>query len=204
MLEHTQSHFSKDYEFCYIVGSFAITAPNLRTPNSDIDVICSMEMNETEIRYLIKQKFPNLPHDIPIDIAYKQPENGIIERKICYWQNKNDYITLKYNKHIHLKMIHHPINLPSVCRNPNKTELFSYLDESKIIDMYNPYHCYKSIKNHYGLEEFNNVLNGSCLDTEVKNIIKDLLDGSKLSKLSNGKIKIDRHTHTVIDYQSDG
>lgn len=195
MIEYIKSFFlPNDYKFCYIVGSFAKTAPNFRTPDSDIDIVCSNGFDEFEIRYFIKQRFPYVPSDIHIDISKKCPDNGIVTHTICYWQNENEYIMLRGNRNIRFVSVRNTIDLPSVVRDPNKTMLSSYLNHSKIIDIGSPIHFSRSVNKHYGFTEFNTVLNNSSLDITEKTVIRKLLNDPYTDN-----IKIDRDAHTITN-----
>ena len=201
-LKKEKNENSGSDKFCYIVGSFASTAPNLRTPISDIDIICSKHVDEFEIRYHLKKKFPNIPSDIPLDIKYLTPTNGVISYQICYWQEPK-CIPIIDNSNIKPVGIHGEINLPALVRNPKKKDLISYLNNSKQIEITHPIHFENSVKNHYNAKEFVDVLNTSNLDYEEKNIIKKLLDASTIgqNKYKNNYVNItlDRENKSISD-----
>ncbi len=120
----------------FIVGLFAETAPNLRTPNSDIDVICSDNLNEKQIRNLIQAKFPNIPTDIKLDLIQSKPINGIIYFPYCYWQN-DSYLTLLNNCDIQISSKIYGKTLTCMIRNPNKNDLHYYLNNNNTFEIIN-------------------------------------------------------------------
>src|SRR5581483_219791 len=123
MLNYINSFFIKKPnnryppKFCYIIGSFAYTAPLLRTPESDIDILCSRDMDEFEIRYYLEKKFPQLPRNIQLDIKHTEPNSGKIDYIICYWQ-QGKYIALVDNKEVTPIAYRKPKTLTCILRDP--------------------------------------------------------------------------------------
>jgi len=196
MLTYFKSYFQKEENgpknFCYIVGSFASTAPKLRTPKSDIDVICSTDVDENEIRYHLKKRYPNIPPTIPIDIKYVTPTSeNVINYQVCYWQDAK-YLPLIENSNIRLNSVRKEKTLPCVVRNPNKQELSTYLNTAKKIDVSHPLHYTNSIKNHYGEFNFHSTVNSSNLGYQEKNMLKNLLG-------ANGSVN---ENHIIIDIEN--
>ena len=166
-------------KFCYVVGSFAHTAPNFRTPKSDIDVLSSVDFDNYEIEYLIKQKYPDIPSNTKIDIHYAKPDpsNKKVTHRICYWQEKK-YISLINNPSITLHIILDDKDLPSVIRNPNVTELIKYLNDPASIEikLHTSIHIYRSIKRHYKKNNYISVVDKSNMDLANKNILKTFVN----------------------------
>jgi len=200
-MEYVLSFFkrkrSTNNKFCYIIGSFANTAPNLRTPQSDIDIICSTNIDEFEIRYFLKKEYPNIPPDIKLDIHYSTPVNNTVEYNICYWQN-SAYLPLISNNSIHMVPVRGNIDLPSVLRNEKNNDLPEYFNKVKKIEISHPIHFANSIKNHYGIDKFINTLNSSSLGYQEKNLLKNLLQINKISS----SVHDDNYTHISIDKET--
>lgn len=177
MFSYIRSFFlPNDNKFCYVVGSFAVTAPNLRTSESDIDIVCSEKMSQCEIRHYLHNKYPHLPNDIPIDVHFGIPENGVVKYKICYWQHSNDHIMLRGCRGVRLLGVRDLPDLPSVVRDPNKEALFTYLNDYDDINVGHPVHLKKSINKHYGMDDFNDALMRSKLSHDDKSKIMGLLN----------------------------
>jgi len=136
-------------DFCFIVGSFAYTAPNLRNASSDIDILSSENFSEEDIRRILLDKYPNLSKDVPLDISYRAPAN--LSFKIAYWQEEKCISLSLTNVKIHF--IKTPIDIPNALRHPDKREFINYVTTSETIDFYNTRGLLKSIR-HYGEEDF--------------------------------------------------
>lgn len=160
-------------KFCYIVGSFATTAPVRRTANSNIDIICSENVDESNIRHHLKIKYPNLPNDVPLTIHRKKSVDGIVQYGICYWQ-KGMRIKLFSNQQIILLATHDPIDLPSVIRDPCKENLVEYLNSAKQLVINCPKKFYDSVNYHYCKTEFSKIILDAKLDDEEILILKYL------------------------------
>jgi len=203
---------NKSNKFCYIIGSFAITAPILRTPNSDVDIVCSNDMDEFEVRYYLNKKYPNLASNIKLDIQYIKPVDGKIIFGICYWQKSiNKYsIELIRNNNFKLCPYINEIDLATIVRHPNKSKVKEYIESNNNIKITNNNHCHKSIKNHYGICDFKNTINNSNLNYQEKNIIKNLLiypndySTNKLDRVSINKqkqiINVNNSTYTFYRF----
>jgi hypothetical protein len=160
--------------FCFIRGSFAETAPQLRRPDSDIDIICSENFTEQEIRLLLKQKYPDLPSDVKLDISHKTPKNGVINFKHSYW-SPGPYIELTngsgpgnlFHK-VKVKNIPLPMDFINTLRDPNKQCFKSYLLMTPKIDITPtrptirvlPDSYMNAINRHYGLHHYVNAITG--------------------------------------------
>lgn len=204
-LSNERNDNNKPNKFCYIIGSFASTAPNLRTPKSDVDILCSTNIDEFQIRHYLKQKYPNLPANIPLDIKYVKAENGSADYPICYWQNPK-YIPIIDNQNIKPRGVPGIIDLPSVARNPDKNELVRYLNQCKQIDLTHPIHFANSVRNHYGENDFLRALNHTNLGYQEKHILAGLsnnnLSGHKFFSINreNNLVTGSVGTHNYFDF----
>lgn len=201
MLEYLKSILfpPKQEKFCYIIGSFAVTAPILRTPESDIDIVCSENMDEFEIRYYLKKLYPSIDNKIKLDVHYVKPDRRIVKYDICYWQEPKS-IPLINNKRIILEAIKDGKDMPSLIRDPNKEPLIKYLKTEPILDIGSASRFNKSTKKNCDIDIFNKIIK-SQLPIEEQNILHAILDtdGKICSKHldSYSNIKIDKKNQLV-------
>jgi hypothetical protein len=143
-------------KFCYIFGSFAELGCKLRTPESDIDILCDPNLDMCEARQLLFKRFPHLDRGIPIQLIYAKVDSNTITRDICYWQ-EGKFIEL-YNRH----NIQYNINLQkkydigSYLRDPDRSMFRKHLRSSSI-EVLNKNYC-TAVKSHYGVDNFLNTI----------------------------------------------
>ena len=201
---HVQKQKKYD-RFCYIYGSFAQTAPYFRTTTSDIDVICSFDIDQYEVRAYLREKYPDIPANVVLDIKYQIPDSdGTVYYPINYWQQEK-YISLVDNRNIKFLAERHGINISSVVRNPDKSQLQDFFRNTDHLDIKPLYHFIKSVRTHYGMENFRKVLDESSLFFYEKQIFNELFEiNNDLSPECGGRsanIMINRKTDQII---SDG
>lgn len=204
IFDRLKSKSNRPIRYCCIIGSFAQTAPNLRTPESDIDIICTADFDEFEIRCLLKKKFPNLPNDIPIDrhnLEFDRDDNlwtGQVYHHICYWQEYH-HIPLIDCPEVELIPYRTPKDIISVARDPCKDELLKYLNETTYYEMESAQHFYHSVRKHYGLSDFKSKIDASNLDWSDKNILKTILnlESNKIVYKERERLTLDTDKHII-------
>ena len=208
MFEYITNFLNKEKKhsnkFCYIYGSFAKTAPNFRSENSDIDILCSQNFDKYEIMYILKEKYPNLKDDVKIDMHYTYPdEAGIVYYPISYWQSEG-VIPIVKNDNIKAIPRRGIKYLESVIRDPNKDILINYLNTANNIDIYNPLHFYHSTINHYGIDNFINVVDNSNLYLYEKQLLKEIINkkGILNEECNNCKnLELDKNNGKIISHE---
>jgi hypothetical protein len=137
--------------FCFIVGSFARTAPHLRDASSDVDIIANNVMSEDEIKILLFSKYPHLGKlQVPLDISFRHPVNNSITYRIAYWQ-KPDFISLIPETKVTLDFVITERNVPNCLRDPNKEEFAKYVRTNTSLDFYKLKGLWKAVR-HYGYQ----------------------------------------------------
>jgi hypothetical protein len=156
-------------KFCYIFGSFAQTAPKLRSPDSDIYVVCK-NMDICEVRGLVRRKYPDLGTNIKISMTPAQVQDNKIQTIQCYWQNIKplklyDIGNTEYTFETGEK------NFACCVRDPDKQKLIHYLG-SPSIDLTKRKNLSHVIARHYGVKNFMDVL--SLLPRDEHHLFKKL------------------------------
>lgn len=155
-----------DKKFCFIRGSFAETAPLLRLPDSDIDIVCSENFSEEEIKRLLKQKYPQLPVNVKLDIKRRTPKNNTIYFKHSYWST-GPYIELSNSRlwGVNVKNIALPMDFLNCLRDPNKQCFKSYIRMTNKINISpvtskgaTPEGYINSIERHYGTKTYEDAI----------------------------------------------
>jgi hypothetical protein len=218
-----KSDKAKAEKFSFIFGSFSQTAPNLRSPDSDIDII-SNNMDECEVRFLLRKKYPNLPKNIKVDIIPVDVKNNKIKHAQCYWQDyepielynrANDCMTENITS-MGTRLLakfgfcrtktkytfdQKERNFACCVRDPKKQSLIDYL-KSPLIDLTKRRNLSHVINKHYGSENFTEVIS-TTLPNDEHQIIKKLYETEweltpQCSKLLSSKFVIDTLNKTII------
>lgn len=186
------------HKFCFIFGSFATTAPNLRSPESDIDVV-SKNMDECEVRSLLQKKYPILSPKTKIDMISATLKQNEIQHVQCYWQNIKP---IKLYSHGNTEYTFEEGERNFVCcaRDPQKQSMIDYL-KSPLIDLTKRKNVIHVINKHYGTQNFADVLADS--PTEETQIIKELHESKwilsgECEKIFKKKLVIDTGHKNVV------
>lgn len=149
---------SNDNKFCYIYGSFVTTVPNLRRPDSDIDLLCSPGIDKCVVKAMIIKKYPNLPKKIPINITPIIPQNNTLIYNVCYWQSGNIMELFNVNNIKYIMKPNYLHDFSSYLRDPDKNKFKQYMKDNYqfVFTKYNYNNC---INRHYGKENYDSIIN---------------------------------------------
>jgi len=203
-------------DYCYIYGSFVMTHPKLRRPNSDIDVFCKSknpitDSDKSYVRQIFEEKYPHL----------KGIEINIDEKKSIFDNNDDVFRTISYHQPCHfLKLINNISKEPTFkcivqytmmdhIRHPDKKHLKQYFekDEIKHISINKPF-IEKVIDNHSSFQEIAKIIDGMPSDKKAEKELLMLLHTNKWitnKKCSDitGRITIDTINKKIKNNKND-
>jgi hypothetical protein len=122
--------------YCFISGSFAHSAPSLERPTSDIDVQCSEDFSEEEVRLLVQSRFPGIKSDVTFDII-RQPLS--VTKPIIYGVHYyfKDFKTIELYPHPKLEVRSvADKSFSSTLRDPDKTQFYNYIRTTNWIEFF--------------------------------------------------------------------
>lgn len=177
--------------YCFIVGSFAYTAPDLRDPKSDVDILASSDLSDDSIRKALFESFPNLPSTTHLDITRRGLVDGRVPFKIAYWQ-EDKYISL-IDSPVTIAFTKTPPNIPNCLRDPNKQAFIDYMHTSHVLEFHRLSGLIKSIE-HYGWPEFNLVIEHFI----EKPLLLSVVEDAKKQPKSRDILSISRYVLTPL------
>lgn len=123
--------------YCFISGSFAHSAPSLERSTSDIDIHCSEDFSEEEVRSLVRNRFPGIGSDVSLDIIRQQPLSVTKPIIYCLHYYFKDFKTIDLYSNPNLGVRSVPDkSFSSTLRDPDKTQFYHYIRTTNCIEFF--------------------------------------------------------------------